>query len=79
MSDESHTETVEGYADKTDASPKIPCPECGGDRTRRVERKGFLEMKVYPIFGYYPWICPDCKSTFLLRRRHRRKSKRRED
>ncbi len=79
MSDGSRSQAAEGFVDKAGASTKVLCPECGGDHPRRVERKGFLQRKVYPIFGYYPWFCPDCKSTFAMRKRHRRKSKRKEE
>jgi hypothetical protein len=54
---------------------KVLCPNCGGSHPRRLERKGFLQERVYPLFGYYPWVCGACKSTFLMRKRYRRKSK----
>ena len=33
------------------------CETCGCEM-RRFARKGFLQEKVYPFFGYYPWECP---------------------
>jgi hypothetical protein len=43
-----------------------------------MERKGFLQERVLPALGYYPWVCATCKSTFLMRKRYRRKSKKKE-
>ena len=79
MSDGSRGEAAQGFVEKTGAGTKVLCPECGGDHPRRLERKGFLQSKIYPLFGYFPWHCPECKSTYMLRKRHRRKSKRKEE
>ncbi len=79
MSNASHTDAAEGFADKSGAGTKVLCPECGSDHPRRLERKGFLQTKIYPLFGYYPWICTGCKTTFLMRKRYRRKSKHKEE
>ena len=79
MSDINHTEAAEGFVDKADSASRVTCPECGSDHPRRLERKGFLQMKIYPIFGYYPWTCGACKTTFMMRKRQRRKSKRTEE
>ncbi len=49
--------------------PEIPCSHCGNPHLRRVPRKGFLQDKVFPLFGYYPWECPLCRQKRLLRRR----------
>jgi transposase-like protein len=57
---------------------RVLCPKCGSDRPRRVERKGFFEKRIYPLFGYYPWRCPSCRAAFYLRKRYRRKSKKKE-
>ena len=48
---------------------KWQCPTCGSRRLRRLERMGFLQNKVYSMFGYYPWRCGTCKTSFYLRRR----------
>jgi len=39
----------------------------------RLERKGFFERKILPKFGYYPWMCGVCRTSFLLRKRYRKK------
>lgn len=79
MSNGSHSEAAKGFVDKAGAGAKTLCPQCGGDRPRRLERKGFLQTRIYPLFGYYPWMCMDCKAVFLARKRYRRKSKRKEE
>jgi hypothetical protein len=48
------------------------CPECGSQHLRRLPRQGFLQRKIYASFGYYPWECPICRNSFLLRKRGKR-------
>jgi hypothetical protein len=79
VSDGSRTEAAAGFVDQAGARTDILCPECGSDQPRRLERKGFLQTRIYPIFGYYPWICGGCKVTFIMRKRYRRKSKSKEE
>jgi transposase-like protein len=74
----SGSDTAPGYVEKTGATAKVQCPSCGADHPRRLERKGFLQERVLPLLGYYPWVCVSCKSTFLMRKRYRRKSKKDE-
>ena len=43
---------------------------------RRVARKGFMQQRIYPLFGYYPWHCSNCRTEFMLRKKnHRRRRK----
>ena len=51
----------------------VYCPECGCDRMYRIERIGFLRRRVFPIFGFYPWVCRDCGREVMLRKRNRRR------
>jgi len=44
------------------------CPQCETHLVR-VERRGFLEEKIYPMFGYYPWKCRSCKARIQVRQR----------
>ncbi|MGA7341790.1 MAG: hypothetical protein WBE72_00935 [Terracidiphilus sp.] len=74
----SRTEAAERFVGQAGSSTKVQCPSCGSDHPRRMERKGFLQTKIYPLFGYYPWVCGACRATFLKRKRYRRKSKQRE-
>jgi hypothetical protein len=43
---------------------------------RRVSRHGFLEKKIYPLFGLYPWECGYCRMVKLFRNRGPRRSRR---
>lgn len=78
MPNESASETASGFVEQAGSVPRVKCPSCGGDHPRRVEREGFLQTKIWPIFGYYPWFCGACKTQFLIRKRYRRKSQRKE-
>jgi hypothetical protein len=40
--------------------PSMVCRKCGSDDLRREHRRGFLQMKDFPIFGFYPWECIKC-------------------
>lgn len=53
-------------------SPSLACPSCGNRHLQRLARRGFLEKKVYPIFGYYPWECPACRVTRYFKKRGQR-------
>jgi hypothetical protein len=44
------------------------CRKCGCDALRREPRNGFLQMKVYPMFGLYPWECMMCRNVLLYRK-----------
>jgi hypothetical protein len=48
------------------------CGECGNP-LRRLARQGFLQIRVYPIFGFYPWECPICRDTIMIRKQYIRK------
>jgi predicted RNA-binding Zn-ribbon protein involved in translation (DUF1610 family) len=54
----------------------VYCPNCGGDKTYRIERRGLLRRSVFPIFGLYPWVCKGCGHEALLRKRNRRRRRR---
>jgi predicted Zn-ribbon and HTH transcriptional regulator len=46
------------------------CPRCQSNKIHRLRREGFVEQKLAPLFGYFPWRCPDCKAELLLRVRN---------
>jgi len=48
------------------------CKECG-NALRRLARRGFLQIRVFPIFGFYPWECPICRDTIMIRKQYVRK------
>jgi hypothetical protein len=39
----------------------VVCRKCGADALRRENRRGFLQLKVFPLFGLYPWECIMCR------------------
>jgi predicted RNA-binding Zn-ribbon protein involved in translation (DUF1610 family) len=47
----------------------IICPRCGDRALYRAERRGFLQLRVYPLFGVYPWNCVSCRKSILLKLR----------
>lgn len=53
----------------------VCCPTCGGDHVHRLERKGLVQRKVFPLFGFYPWHCKGCGAEVMLRKRNRRRRK----
>jgi len=68
----------EGVAERLAEKPYIPCPKCGKGHLHRIARRGFLQIKVYPLLGYYPWECAGCRETSLIKKRlERRRSKNR--
>ncbi len=48
------------------------CPDCGSRHLRRLPRHGFLQQKILPLFGYYPWECPICREIKFFRKRGKR-------
>jgi hypothetical protein len=50
------------------------CVTCGCEM-RRLMRESFMQRKVYPLFGYYPWECPLCRELVMFKARHVRKRK----
>jgi hypothetical protein len=50
------------------------CPRCGSEM-RRLMRESFLQKRFFPLFGYFPWECPICRKSILLRKRHQRKKR----
>jgi predicted RNA-binding Zn-ribbon protein involved in translation (DUF1610 family) len=53
----------------------VYCPECGSDKVYRIERTGFLQRRVFPMLGFYPWVCKECGREELLRKRNRKRRK----
>jgi hypothetical protein len=43
------------------------CSTCHSRKMRRIMRKGFLRVKLAPLFGYYPWRCSVCRKEELLK------------
>jgi hypothetical protein len=45
------------------------CRICGDPSSHRCKRHGFLQKRIYPIFGLYPWECLTCGTVILYRAR----------
>lgn len=54
----------------------LTCPKCGLHRLQRLARRGFLQRRIYAFFGYYPWECPKCRETVMLKLRYRHNEQR---
>jgi DNA-directed RNA polymerase subunit RPC12/RpoP len=54
---------------------RVHCNACGSDKVVRVFREGFMQEKILPLLGYYPWRCMRCGVRVTLRKRNRRKKK----
>lgn len=65
---------AEGIVPNVQKHSRMICAECGGNRVRRVERRGFMQKHIYPFFGFFPWYCRKCNHYFILRKRNRTKS-----
>jgi DNA-directed RNA polymerase subunit RPC12/RpoP len=51
---------------------QVQCKYCGNGRVFRIFREGYLQEKIYPIFGYFPWKCKTCGKSMMLRVRNKR-------
>jgi hypothetical protein len=58
------------------AKRRIHCSHCGSHRIFRVFRQGYLQEKIYPFFGFYPWKCKTCSGCMMLRLRESPQAKR---
>ena len=47
----------------------MQCRNCDCKQIHRMKRVGFLQTRIFPLFGFYPWKCPECKTRYLLRAR----------
>jgi hypothetical protein len=50
----------------------VCCPACRSDHVYRAGRRGLLQTRVLPMFGFYPWQCKGCGADVMIRRRGRR-------
>lgn len=47
----------------------LQCPYCGTMTMRREKRHGWLEQKLLPRLGLYPWECSQCRESRYFRDR----------
>jgi hypothetical protein len=34
-----------------------------------MKRQGLMQKFIWPLFGYYPWECPQCREVTVEKRR----------
>jgi len=52
------------------------CRKCGATNAlRRENRAGFFQLKVFPLFGLYPWECAMCRKVAMYQSRGKDKWK----
>jgi DNA-directed RNA polymerase subunit RPC12/RpoP len=56
-------------AGTTVADAGLHCDECGSDEVYRIFRRGYLQEKIYPLLGFYPWRCKRCGMRLITRER----------
>jgi hypothetical protein len=57
-----------GYLDRR-SKAKVKCPKCKQKEMARISRRGFLQKRIFPLLGMYPWQCAICGEEKLLQRR----------
>ena len=60
---------VPRLVESTGQQSQLHCKRCGSSRLFRVFRQGYLQEKIYPLLGFYPWRCRSCHGAMLLRKR----------
>jgi len=45
------------------------CPKCSFSQPRRLPRTTWMERRLMPWFGLYPWECPLCRIHFYRKNR----------
>ncbi|HEY3706149.1 MAG TPA: hypothetical protein VGL22_13890 [Terracidiphilus sp.] len=45
------------------------CPRCGDRALYRKDRRGWMQKRIYPLLGLFPWQCGSCRRSTLLRLR----------
>jgi hypothetical protein len=50
---------------------KKTCPNCDEMELTRIARSGFMQERIYPKLGMFPWECGQCRQVFLLKSRGR--------
>ena len=68
---QSHDASEGTIVQTTVVKEMVHCRRCGSDGVYRAHRKGFMQERIYPLFGYYPWECKRCRGQVLLRKRHK--------
>ena len=67
--------TAGKLVEMTSVKERVYCRKCGSDKVYRLHRIGYLEEKIYPIFGFYPWRCTACGDHVMRHKRRKLKMK----
>jgi hypothetical protein len=51
----------------------VQCPICNNSDLHRMRRVGFLQRRVFSLFGYYPWECGACRKTHYFKQRNQKR------
>jgi hypothetical protein len=62
-----------GVAPQGRVRGEVVCRFCGSDKVNRLYREGFLQTRIYPLFGFYPWRCKVCAGNMMLHKRMKAK------
>jgi hypothetical protein len=46
---------------------KRVCKHCGSGHLRRLNRRGWAQMRLLPVFGVFPWECTLCRTRTFYR------------
>lgn len=63
--------SAESVPESHSTREQVFCQRCGSGKVHRVFREGFVQVKILPLFGYYPWRCKNCGNLAILRKRRR--------
>jgi hypothetical protein len=70
VSEPTFADEVESPTARVAERSTVHCPTCNAGHPYRIKRRGWIRRKFLPFFGYYPWFCPLCKKSFVMRRRY---------
>lgn len=43
------------------------CKHCGSGHLRRLNRRGWAQVRLLPLLGFYPWECTLCRCRMFWR------------
>ena len=75
MSDKSN----DSHLTDPEKTTRLKCAKCGRLSMRRIERRGFFQQKISPIFGFFPWECSNCRVVRLMKHRGAGRRRRRRE
>lgn len=61
-----HWRGCQSYEEVNSLSKRL-CKQCGSDHLRRVNRRGWTQVRLLPMLGFYPWECTLCRSKIFYR------------